>query len=424
MNSKIGKYMLAIAVCASVAAPIVCLPIGISNRNDPSLMVRRAYAATFPELIKTEEQLQMEAMEAQAVAEADSNLMQVGEGVLLSATYDEGYCPPELEDVSYKDVTPYVVYQNYDSAGLPVELLETQFFAADDTYLYIAAPSSILKQEPDMDSITVESLYLGQGVTRVGIGDSWSRIQTEDGTEGYVLTSSLSYEMIWVAIDRYVWVEADSLTLRSEASTESEVVAVLPNETRLHCTSVSDKWYKVTTDNGTEGYVYCSFTTQTAPATPTPVPRPQGGGSNGGGNRGGGGGGGGSYSGGSYVVTGMNGSSVVSVAQSLLGVSYVYGGESSSGVDCSGLVVYCYRAIGVGGIPHYANSITSVGVGVSRANIQPGDVVCYDYGGGYCGHVAIYVGGGQVIHASNSRGNVRYGSLDMMPILTIRRFVG
>ncbi len=419
-SSKIGKYLLALAVTVSVATPIVCLPIGINKSTNYSLIVKRAYADTFPEAIKTEEELAQEALEAQALAEADSNLMQVGEGVLLTATYDEGYCPPTMEDTTYRDVSPYVVYQNYDSAGLPVELLETQFFAPDETYLYVAATSSILKEKPDMDSITVQSLYLGQGVTRVGIGDTWSKIVTEGGAEGYVLTSSLSYEMIWVDIDRWVWVDADSLTLRAEPSTDSEVVATLPNETRLHCFSVSDKWYKVVTDGGLEGYVYCSFTTTNAPATPTPVPRPN----TGSGSSSGGGGGGGSYSGGSYVVTGMNGSSVVSVAQSLLGVSYVYGGESSSGVDCSGLVVYCYRAIGVGGIPHYANSITSVGVGVSRDNIQPGDVVCYDYGGGYCGHVGIYVGGGQVIHASNSRGNVRYGNLDMMPILTIRRFVG
>lgn len=423
------QYILAIVVCMSVAIPVLCLPVGLRDGVSPALKVRRAYAATFPEDEKTEEELAAEAELAAQEAAAEEGLIIAGQGTLIQSTYEDGYIPPEEAEVSYSDVPAYTVFQNYDEAGLPIELLDTQYFAPapEGEYLYIAADNSILKETPIMDSNTLDTLATGEGVTRLAIGDTWSKVQTADGLEGYVLTSTLSYEMVWVAIDRTVWVDTDSLSLRSEPNTCSEVVATLPDETRLRCTGIADKWYEVTTESGLHGYVYISYTTQTPPPTPTPTPVPRtssGGGGGGGGSSSGGGGGGRSYSAGTPIITGANGSSVVSAAESLLGCPYVYGGESSSGVDCSGLVVYCYRQIGVGGLPHYANSLTGYGQEVSRDNIQPGDIVCYDYGGGYCGHVAIYVGGGQVIHASNSREDVRYGSLDMMPILTIRRIVG
>ena len=427
------QYILAIAVCMSVAIPVLCLPVGLRDSVSPALKVRRAYAATFPEQEKTPEQLEEEEALAAAQASQEEGLIMAGQGTLIQASYNDGYIPPEEPEISYSDVPAYTVFQNYDEAGLPIELLDTQYFAPapDGEYLYIAVNDSILKEQPVMDSNTLDTLATGEGVTRLSIGDTWSKVQTSEGMEGYVLTSTLSVEMVWIAIDRTVWVDTDSLTLRAEPSTMGEPVATLPDETRLHCTGIADKWYEVTTDSGLTGYVYVSYTTQTPPPTPTPtptpVPRNTGGGGGGGSSSGGGGsssGGGGGYSAGTPIITGANGSSVVSAAESILGAPYVWGGESSSGVDCSGLVVYAYRSVGVGGLPHYSNSLVNYGQEVSRDNIQPGDVVCYDYGGGYCGHVAIYVGGGQVIHASNSREDVRYGNLDMMPILTIRRIVG
>ena len=91
----------------------------------------------------------------------------------------------------------------------------------------------------------------------------------------------------------------------------------------------------------------------------------------------------------------------------MLGVRYVYGGSSASGIDCSGLVMYCYAQIGIS-LPHGANQICNrSGVSVARSDVALGDVICYDYGS-RCGHVAIYAGGGQVIHASQSRGRVCY----------------
>ena len=106
----------------------------------------------------------------------------------------------------------------------------------------------------------------------------------------------------------------------------------------------------------------------------------------------------------------------------MLGVPYVFAGSSSSGIDCSGLVMYCYAQVGVS-LPHGATQIwLHSGVSVPRSDIQPGDVICYDYGS-YCGHVAIYIGDGQVIHASSTRGKVVYGNVDMMSIKAIKRII-
>lgn len=417
VHKRSKKWILSSVVIATVFVPLTSLPLGIYDNKSASVLVRNAYAATYPsDAADTEEVL----IEEWALVTSEDELIDVSnmeEPSPDTIIPEEEICIEPVEDiterVSYADILTYTVVQQYDEANLPIELLDTSVFAPDDTKYYILAPNSIIKEYPDMSSNTLTPIGMGTGVTRIGIGDTWSKIRTEEGIEGYVLTTSISDEVVWIDIDRIVWVEADSLSLRSEASTDCEVLTTLPHNARLRAVSVSDKWYKVITESGITGYVYISFTTQKAPPTPTPVRRNTGSGS--GGSSGGGGGS-------SPNVTGANGASIVSICQSMLGVDYVWAGESSSGVDCSGLVVYAYRQIGISA-PHQSQSLTTSGYGVSRDNIQPGDVVCWDTGGGLCGHVGIYVGGGQVIHASNSRDNVCYGSLDMMPILTIRRLL-
>ncbi len=419
-NTK--RTIVTIVTCVAVAAPILCLPVGLRDNESARIKVRRAYAAAFPDADEQAEAQKL--IDQQLIDEMESTGITAGEGVLVQQTYNEGYEAPEDAPVSYSDIQAYTVFQDYDEADLPIELLDPQYFAPDESTYYIKAGSSILKEDPVMDSITVASLDYGEEVTRIGIGDTWSKIRTDEGLEGYVLTSTLSVEMVWTAIYRDVWVDTGSLTLRAEPSTQSEVVATLYDEQHLVADEVADKWYHVTTNSGLTGYVYRSYTTQTPPPTPTPTPVPRrtegGGGSSGRSSSG-------VSSGSNYVppvISGVNGESVVSVAQSLLGVPYVFAGESSSGVDCSGLVVYCYRYIGVNGLPHLADSLKNYGQEVSRADARPGDIICYNYGGSYCGHVAIYIGGGQVIHASSSRGQVVYGNMDMMSILTIRRVIG
>ena len=97
---------------------------------------------------------------------------------------------------------------------------------------------------------------------------------------------------------------------------------------------------------------------------------------------------------------------VVGVAMQYLGVPYVYGGASPSGFDCSGLVMYAYAQMGVS-LPHSSYAQYSMGVAVSRDQLQPGDLVFFNG----LGHVGIYVGGGQFIHAPHTGDVVKISSL-------------
>ncbi|MGI5920278.1 MAG: LysM peptidoglycan-binding domain-containing protein [Syntrophomonadaceae bacterium] len=109
----------------------------------------------------------------------------------------------------------------------------------------------------------------------------------------------------------------------------------------------------------------------------------------------------------------VDGSRVVQKAAEYLGTRYVYGGQSSSGFDCSGFVYYIYQQFGYS-LPRTAASQAQKGIAVTKDNLQPGDLVFFTYGGGsYINHVGIYSGNGQFIHSSSpSSGGVIYSSLN------------
>jgi peptidoglycan DL-endopeptidase CwlO len=97
---------------------------------------------------------------------------------------------------------------------------------------------------------------------------------------------------------------------------------------------------------------------------------------------------------------------VVGIAMQYLGVPYVYGGASPSGFDCSGFVMYVFNQIGVS-LPHNAAAQYGYGMPVSRDQLQAGDLVFFNG----LGHVGIYIGGGQFIHAPHTGDVVKISSL-------------
>lgn len=97
---------------------------------------------------------------------------------------------------------------------------------------------------------------------------------------------------------------------------------------------------------------------------------------------------------------------VVGIAMQYLGVPYVWGGATPSGFDCSGLVMYVFAQLGVS-LPHYAAAQYGLGTPVARDQLQPGDLVFFDG----LGHVGIYIGGGQVIHAPHTGDVVKISPL-------------
>ena len=425
------QHIVAIATGFFAALPLICLPIGLREGLSPSLVVSHAYQSVFgvQKIDNGEVEIEDWALvdSADQLVSADysepAGSVEPGETTNPDATEPDETEPGEPGEPgepdgsepgepgepdgtepgnetdstekketsttsSYSDIPTFVIRQRYDSSNLPIELLDPACFKEDNSTYYVRA--------------------------------NQSRIKTEAGKEGFVLTNSIQDTMVSVKIDRTVWVDTGSLILRSEPSTSGQQVAVVNQDARLHATAiVGDKWYKVTTTSGKTGYVYKSYTTTSAPPTPTPTPTPKP--TSKPSSK--------KSSGTKYgntkklpKISGKNGDSIVSIAESMLGVKYKFGGCSSKGIDCSGLVKYCYAQVGVS-LPHGATQIwKKSGVSVPRSEIKKGDVICYDYGS-YCGHVAIYVGNGQVIHASSTKGKVVYGKLDMMKIKAIKRII-
>ena len=98
---------------------------------------------------------------------------------------------------------------------------------------------------------------------------------------------------------------------------------------------------------------------------------------------------------------------VVGIAMQYLGTPYVWGGASPGGFDCSGFAMYVYSQVGVS-LPHNAAmQYNTVGTYVPRDQLQPGDLVFFDG----LGHVGIYIGGGQFIHAPHTGDVVKISSL-------------
>lgn len=114
--------------------------------------------------------------------------------------------------------------------------------------------------------------------------------------------------------------------------------------------------------------------------------------------------------------TGSTGADVVKFAMQFVGNPYVYGGSSlTNGTDCSGFVMSVYNNFGVS-LPHSSAADRSVGAAVNGIeNAQPGDIICYS------GHVGIYAGNGQLVHASTSKTGIIVSSATYRPILSIRR---
>ena len=123
----------------------------------------------------------------------------------------------------------------------------------------------------------------------------------------------------------------------------------------------------------------------------------------------------------SAVIAGAKGSAtgkdIANYACKFVGNPYVLGGTSlTNGADCSGFTQAVYRAYGYS-IPRTSTAQRSAGRGVTYAEAQPGDIICY------AGHVAIYLGGGRIVHASTPATGIKYGTATYREILAVRRIV-
>ncbi|KEO83945.1 C40 family peptidase [Tumebacillus flagellatus] len=102
-------------------------------------------------------------------------------------------------------------------------------------------------------------------------------------------------------------------------------------------------------------------------------------------------------------ATATAGGKIATVALKYQGTPYVYGGTTPSGFDCSGFIQYVFQECGIT-LSRTTYEQVGSGTSVSRANLQPGDLVFFSCGGKATSHAGIYLGGGRFVHADQSRG--------------------
>ncbi len=264
-----------------------------------------------------------------------------------------------------------------------------------------------LKIVPVINATDIIEVKKEQEVNVIETINGWACIEVET-TKGWIRLEKLQKENDTADVPqepqqqpesetKTLYVSASSVNLRKEASTNSEVVETLTTNTAVEVLAESNGWSQVKVGEK-EGYISSTYLSEnkqtttsrssgarrTTTAVETKTEEQQT----------------------APVATSNKGAEVVAYAKQFIGTKYKYGGTSpSTGFDCSGFTSYVYKHFGVN-LPRTSGGQSGVGTAVSRSNLEQGDLVIYS------GHVAIYVGGSQVIHAPKPGKTVCIVSID------------
>lgn len=123
-----------------------------------------------------------------------------------------------------------------------------------------------------------------------------------------------------------------------------------------------------------------------------------------------------------HLRGGIHGEDLVRVATKQVGVNYRYGGNGpDEGFDCSGLVHYCFKQLGVV-VPRSTKTLYQEGHRVPKGSLQPGDLVFFKFSGSGPAHVGIYAGGDKMVHAPSTGSKVREDYIASK--FWLKRFIG
>lgn len=231
--------------------------------------------------------------------------------------------------------------------------------------------------------------------------DAWAHIRSGK-VDGYV---SLEFLLTGIPAKRraeelattMARVNTDSLKVRAEASTESEVITMVPNGEELEVASVEGDWVRVYLDDE-EAFVSAEYVEVSAELG-TAITMTE-------------------------LLYGQGVSDVrvdlCQYAKEFLGHPYVWGGTSlTKGADCSGYVLSIFKKYGIS-LPHSSVAQSGSGTTIQVSEAKPGDLIFYGNGRSI-NHVAIYIGGGQVIHASNPKTGIRISNVSYRsPVKAVR----
>ncbi len=258
---------------------------------------------------------------------------------------------------------------------------------------------------PVINSLVIATLSEEKQIEVVSEVNGWSYIKMGT-TSGWVRTENIQQKELEVSkpennnnssSQKTVYISGSSVNFRKTPSTSGEIINSLSRNTKVTLITKDESWSEIEY-NGDRGYVSTEYisetslvtttrssTRRTGTVTTTPAAAIKAAEE-------------------TYVPTGnVSGSEVVSYAKQFLGCRYVYGGSSPSGFDCSGFTSYVYRHFGIS-LNRSSGAQASNGYRVNSNELQLGDILCFarTSGSSTVGHVGIYIGGGQFIHAGNS----------------------
>ena len=258
-----------------------------------------------------------------------------------------------------------------------------------------------VREVPGTEAEIVGKLPNNAGCEIIGTDGEWTQIESGK-VKGYVkseylLTGEAAIAKAQEVKQTVATVTTTTLYVRDEANTDSHVITMMPEGEELEVLEVLDGWVKINVDSD-EGYVssdYVSIATELPKAqTMTEVRYGQG-------------------------VSDVR-VSLVSYATQFVGNPYVWGGTSlTRGADCSGFVLSVFANYGIS-LPHSSKAQANCGTKIAASDAQPGDLFFYGNGSSI-NHVAIYIGGGRVVHARSPKSGIKIsGAYYRTPVKVVR----